>query len=130
MGYTTICDVLFGLFVVSWAYTRHYLFSIIIMSLYNGPQKFLDLRWNPAEEMYLSVNVQRAFLGLLYGLEAVLCFWFLMIFKVIYKMFSGAGADDNRSHDEESDREEVPAQVVEKLGVNGTAATGKATKRA
>ncbi|KAG0281511.1 sphingosine N-acyltransferase lag1 [Linnemannia exigua] len=120
-GYTTICDYLFGLFVISWAYTRHYLFPIIIMSLYNGPQKFLDMEWAPEQEKFLSLNVQRGFLALLYGLEAVLCFWFLMIFKVIYKMFNGAGADDNRSHDEESEEEVVNAEVVEKLSVNGGA---------
>ncbi|KAF9107040.1 sphingosine N-acyltransferase lag1 [Mortierella sp. GBA35] len=131
-GYTTICDYLFGLFVISWAYTRHYLFPIIIMSLYNGPQKFLDMEWDPEQSKYMSLNVQRAFLALLYGLEAVLCFWFLMIFKVIYKMFNGAGADDNRSHDEESEEEEVAAaaEVVEKLGVNGVNATAKKAKNA
>ncbi|KAG9067953.1 sphingosine N-acyltransferase lag1 [Linnemannia hyalina] len=127
-GYTTICDVLFGLFVISWAYTRHYLFPIIIMSLYNGPQKFLDMEWAPEQDKYMSLNVQRGFLALLYGLEAVLCFWFLMIFKVIYKMFKGGAADDNRSHDEESEEEEVSAEVVEKLGVNGAAAAAAAAK--
>ncbi|KAI7818702.1 TLC domain-containing protein [Gamsiella multidivaricata] len=105
-GYTTICDYLFGLFVVSWAITRHYLFPIIIMSLYNGPQKYLDMEWNPEKSKFMNLTVQRYFLALLYGLEAVLCFWFLMIFKVIYKMFNGAPADDNRSHDEDSGEEE------------------------
>ncbi|KAF9957357.1 sphingosine N-acyltransferase lag1 [Mortierella alpina] len=119
-GYTTICDYLFGLFVVSWAITRHYLFPIIIMSLYNGPPKFIDMKWEPETNNFMSLNVQRGFLALLYGLEAVLCFWFLMIFKVIYKMFNGAAADDNRSHDEDSgedEKEEV--ELVEKLVVQG-----------
>ncbi|KAF9317401.1 sphingosine N-acyltransferase lag1 [Podila horticola] len=119
-GYTTICDYLFGLFVISWAITRHYLFPIIIMSLYNGPQKFLDMAWEPAKGKLLDINVQRGFLALLYGLEAVLCFWFLMIFKVIYKMFNGAAADDNRSHDEDSG-EEAEEEVVEKLAVHADA---------
>ncbi|KAF9966403.1 sphingosine N-acyltransferase lag1 [Mortierella alpina] len=120
-GYTTICDYLFGLFVVSWAITRHYLFPIIIMSLYHGPQKFIDMKWEPETENYMSLNVQRGFLALLYGLEAVLCFWFLMIFKVIYKMFNGAAADDNRSHDEDSgeENEKEEVELVEKLGVQG-----------
>ena len=79
-GYTTICDYLFGLFVVSWAITRHYLFPLIIKSLYYGPQTFLDMEWAPEQDKFMSLNVQRGFLALLYGLEAVLCFWFLMIF--------------------------------------------------
>jgi acyl-CoA-dependent ceramide synthase len=81
------------------------------MSLYNKPQVILDMEWNPAKSKYMSANVRLAFLGLLYGLEAVLCFWFLMIFKVIYKMFKGGSADDNRSHDEDSGEDE---QVEEK----------------
>ncbi|KAF9200190.1 sphingosine N-acyltransferase lag1 [Haplosporangium sp. Z 27] len=105
-GYSAICDYLFGLFVVSWAITRHYLFPIIIMSLYNKPQKFMDMKWEPEKGKYMDLTVQRGFLALLYGLEAVLCFWFLMIFKVIYKMFNGAAADDNRSHDEDSGEED------------------------
>ncbi|KAG0251748.1 sphingosine N-acyltransferase lag1 [Mortierella polycephala] len=119
-GYTAICDYLFGLFVISWAITRHYLFPIIIMSLYHGPQTFLEMKWEPENEEFLSLNIQRGFLALLYGLEAVLCFWFLMIFKVIYKMFNGAAADDNRSHDEESEEEGVKGDDVqmEKLGVS------------
>lgn len=125
-GYTTICDVLFGLFVVSWAITRHYLFPIIIMSLYNKPQKFLDMEWNPAESKFMSPKIRQAYLGLLYGLEAVLCFWFLMIFKVIYKMFKGGSADDNRSHDEDSGSDEQEAPVDEKPVGQGSTATKRA----
>ncbi|ORY89582.1 TLC domain-domain-containing protein [Lobosporangium transversale] len=125
-GYSAVCDYLFGLFVISWAITRHYLFPIIIMSLYNKPQMFLDMKWDPENHKYMSVNVQRAFLALLYGLEAVLCFWFLMIFKVIYKMFNGAPADDNRSHDEDSGEEEtVESEVVEKRSVSSAASGTK-----
>ncbi|KAG0047488.1 sphingosine N-acyltransferase lag1 [Gryganskiella cystojenkinii] len=125
IGYTTICDYLFGLFVISWAITRHYLFPIIIKSLYYGPQTFVDMKWAPEEDKFMSLNVQRAFLALLYGLEAVLCFWFLMIFKVIYKMFNGAAADDNRSHDEDSGEDEP----VEKLNVK-TPTNGEKVKKA
>ncbi|KAI1321197.1 sphingosine N-acyltransferase lag1 [Mortierella claussenii] len=137
-GYTTICDYLFGLFVVSWAITRHYFFPIIIMSLYNKPQKFLDMEWAPEKGKYLSLNVQRGFLALLYGLEAVLCFWFLMIFKVIYKMFNGVSADDNRSHDEDSGEDEeveepIKPEIAEKLAVQGnglaTAAAASGAKK-
>ncbi|KAF9411045.1 sphingosine N-acyltransferase lag1, partial [Podila epigama] len=118
-GYSTICDYLFGLFVISWGITRHYLFPIIIMSLYYGPQKFLDMAWEPAKGKLLNVTTQNAFLAFLFGLEAVLCFWFLMIFKVIYKMFNGAAADDNRSHDEES-AEEIE-EDIKNLAVNADA---------
>ncbi|KAF9111670.1 sphingosine N-acyltransferase lag1 [Mortierella sp. AM989] len=131
-GYTTICDYLFGLFVVSWAITRHYLFPIIIMSLYNGPQKFLDMKWEPENDKFVNLNVQRGFLALLYSLEAVLCFWFLLIFKVIYKMFNGASADDNRSHDEDSEEEtaEIDEKSTVQSGVDAKKASAPSLQRA
>ncbi|KAF9413872.1 sphingosine N-acyltransferase lag1, partial [Entomortierella beljakovae] len=61
-GFSAICDYLFGLFVISWAITRHYLFPIIIMSLYEKPQKLMDMSWDPENDKFMTLNVQRAFL--------------------------------------------------------------------
>ncbi|KAG0269765.1 sphingosine N-acyltransferase lag1 [Actinomortierella ambigua] len=121
MGFRLVCDVLFGLFVVAWAYTRHYLFVIVIHALiYQAPQ-LMDMSWNPAENKLFTPFVKNCFVTLLVGLELVLCFWFLMILKVIFKMFNGASADDNRSHDEESELEEADRRAsTEKTHVKPT----------
>src|SRR5690606_4395223 len=108
-------DVLFGLFVVSWAITRHYLYPLLIKSLHEGPPKYINMIWDPSQELYMSRNVQLGFLSLLYGLQVLLIFWFFMILKVIFKMFKGGSADDNRSHDEDSgESDSVDNEKVEK----------------
>ncbi|KAF9975664.1 sphingosine N-acyltransferase lag1 [Actinomortierella ambigua] len=115
IGFRVVCDVLFGLFVVAWAYTRHYLFVIVIRSLIYRSHLFMDMSWKPEENKMFTPVVKNGFVTLLVGLELVLCFWFLMILKVIYKMFNGASADDNRSHDEESELEEADRRAMDKL---------------
>ncbi|KAF9922761.1 sphingosine N-acyltransferase lag1 [Mortierella alpina] len=116
LGRSTVCDAFFGLFVASWVITRHYLFPVIIMSLYNKPQQFLDMAWDPDNSKFLTVNVQNILLALMLGLECILCYWLLMISKVICQMLNGAAANDNRSHDEESE-EENEAEVVMNLAI-------------
>ncbi|KAF9928539.1 sphingosine N-acyltransferase lag1 [Mortierella alpina] len=116
LGYSTICDAFFGLFVASWVITRHYLFPLMIMLFYNKPQQFLDTAWDLENSKFLTVNVQSILLVLLLGLECILCYWLFMISKVIYQMFNGAAANDNRSHDEGSE-EENEAEVVMSLAI-------------
>ena len=51
--------------------------------------------WNP--------TIRYSFLVLLLALQAIICLWFVMIVKVVYKVLSGQGADDVRSDDEGED---------------------------
>src|SRR5690242_11372760 len=34
MGYTTACDIAFGIFVISWLLTRHVLYMLVCWSIY------------------------------------------------------------------------------------------------
>ncbi|KAG0225321.1 sphingosine N-acyltransferase lag1 [Actinomortierella wolfii] len=120
MGFRLVCDILFGLFVVAWAITRHYLFPLVIRSLIYRAPILMDMSWKPEENKMFTPFVKNCFVTLLVGLELVLCFWFFMILKVIYKMFNGAPADDNRSHDEESELEEADRRAAEKHVIKPT----------
>jgi acyl-CoA-dependent ceramide synthase len=51
--------------------------------------------WNP--------TIRFSFLVLLLALQAIICLWFAMIVKVVYKVVSGQSADDVRSDDEDED---------------------------
>jgi len=53
--------------------------------------------WNP--------TIRFSFLVLLLALQAIICLWFAMIVKVVYKVVSGQSADDVRSDDEDEDEE-------------------------
>jgi acyl-CoA-dependent ceramide synthase len=60
--------------------------------------------WNP--------TIRYSFLALLLALQGIICFWFALIVKVVYKVVSGQGADDVRSDDEGDDEEEVEKDIT------------------
>lgn len=65
--------------------------------------------WNP--------TIRYSFLGLLLALLFIICLWFVTICKVVWKVLSGAAAEDARSDDEEDGEEEDLDIAVE--GANG-----------
>ena len=126
------CDATFGIFMVTWLITRHFLYLTVCWSVYKHiPEEMsygcykgsdLDLEGplpipndfdhltqpfrDPVGLVCWSDNIKWLFLGLLLALQGVLLVWFVMILKVAYKVLSGQGADDTRS-DDEDDEEEV-----------------------
>ncbi|OAD76436.1 hypothetical protein PHYBLDRAFT_4109, partial [Phycomyces blakesleeanus NRRL 1555(-)] len=100
LGYSNVCDVVFGLFAVFWPITRHVLFSIIIWSTAVEPPKYLDMLWEPSKGKYFTPFTQKIYLGLFLLLNILMFYWFLMIIKVIVKVLQGNNAEDTRSDDE------------------------------
>jgi len=123
-----LCDTTFFLFLISWPYTRHYLYNIIIYSAYfdapvifhrdnhNRPTYQLNppkgggtwqpgCDWNPAEGYYFTKEVHFAFIFLLAMLQAILLLWFAMIVRLAVRVIRGAHAEDDRSDDEDDDEE-------------------------
>ncbi|CAG8506194.1 21865_t:CDS:2 [Cetraspora pellucida] len=109
LGFGVICDVLFGIFMVSWLVTRHYIYGHIIYSAWTEPQLYLEFKWAPEEEYYFTKNVQRFFLFLFLTLQAIIIFWFYLISNVAYKVIKGDRAHDSRSS--ESERYEVQIRI-------------------
>lgn len=143
MGYSTACDIAFGVFVISWMLTRHVFYMMVCWSIYayapvdmapgcyfsdessnqthfipasdtaafeahggnniwsNLLKAYNDrtgpICWNPSLRYY--------FLALLITLQVFCCIWFGTISKVVYKVLSGAPADDLRSDDEGGEEE-------------------------
>jgi very-long-chain ceramide synthase len=126
------CDVIFGVFMVTWLVARHLLYMAVCWSIYahipeeiqygcyrggdlnlEGPlpvpddfdhltQPFRD----PEGLVCWTNGIKLVFLGLLLALQCILLVWFSMILKVAYKVVSGEGADDTRSDDEDDDEDE------------------------
>lgn len=65
MGGTLSCDILFGLFMVSWLVTRHILFMLVIISTYADLPYYLPFRWDPANGYYATKNIYTGFVVLL-----------------------------------------------------------------
>ena len=85
LGHQFLCDILFGIFLISWIITRHYFYGLIIYSALTEPQQFIELKWAPHEGHYLSKEVQQFFLALLLALQAVIVFWFILICQVAFR---------------------------------------------
>ena len=124
-----ICDGTFFLFLVSWPYTRHYLFvRIVISAFYDAPRIFhRDNRdsptyqtiprrgggnwepgynWNPSQGYYFTYEVHMAFIALLVTLQCILLLWFAMIIRLAVRVIRGSHAEDDRSEDEDDGEEE------------------------
>jgi hypothetical protein len=65
------------------------------------PARYFDMEWDPSQGKYFTVKTQKYFVGLLMALNVIMFYWFLMIVKVIARLFTGNEIDDTRSDDEE-----------------------------
>ncbi|KAG0258480.1 sphingosine N-acyltransferase lag1, partial [Linnemannia exigua] len=110
-----VADVGFVFFVVTWIYTRHVWFGQIIWSTYREAPQFATMVWNPSKGLYFTPVVLKGFQVLLCGLYAVLLFWLVMIFKVVFKVLKGENSEDVRSEDEEEAGEEVEENKAPRL---------------
>jgi len=106
LGASTACDAMFGLFMVLWIVTRHFLFVKLIYSTMFDLPKWIPPRWEPEVGYYFTENVHRVFVVLLIGLQVLQIIWFGMILKVLYKVLTGQGAEDVRTDDEGMNEED------------------------
>ncbi|EEU40431.1 uncharacterized protein NECHADRAFT_32956 [Fusarium vanettenii 77-13-4] len=137
-GFTKLCDVMFGLFVVSWFIARHVLYIMVCWSIYSdvpqimptgcfkgtndnligpidppaGYSYLLDPFLKPDGLVCYNEIIQWAFLGPLLFLQLITIGWFTLIVRVIIKVLKGGDAEDVRSDDEGGDEEEEEDEFV------------------
>ncbi|KAK6505684.1 sphingosine N-acyltransferase lag1 [Arthrobotrys musiformis] len=135
LKFRTTCDAAFGLFLLSWVYTRHYLFINVIISAWRdtidtvpvgcfegGASTFTPLDdsapsafsmfFNPGQKVCFTRGILTGFVVLLWSLQGLTCMWFYLIMRVAVKVVTGMGAEDNRSDDEvEEEVDEVNVEV-------------------
>jgi len=103
---TTLCDITFTWFLVSWFVTRHVLFVLVVIrSTYVDFPRFIPFIWAPERDYYSPKIMWIIYLALLCALQVIQIFWFVLICRVAWRVVRGAGAEDNRS-DDESDQED------------------------
>ncbi|KAF9970381.1 sphingosine N-acyltransferase lag1 [Actinomortierella ambigua] len=103
-----ICDACFGVFMVSWIYTRHYLYGYILWSFITLAYEIIPFefdiwqgKWYCRETAWLPILG----LGLL---QMLMVYWFAMILKIVVRILKGYNAEDDRSENEaEDDTEQV-----------------------
>ncbi|PPQ79540.1 hypothetical protein CVT25_003422 [Psilocybe cyanescens] len=97
-----LCDMTFGVFMISWLITRHFLFNFVIYStIFVGPQ-YVEFKWDWEGGYYVTKNAFSLFCFLLVVLQLIQCGWFWLICKVVWRVLTTKeGATDVRSDDED-----------------------------
>ncbi|KAJ2607532.1 Sphingosine N-acyltransferase lag1 [Coemansia sp. RSA 1365] len=92
----------FTTFMLSWIYTRHYLYIKIMLSIiYESRQYILNDIWDPTKGAYYNANVQLAFTLLLGILQLLLIYWFALVLRIVYRIIFLGNLEDNRSDSED-----------------------------
>ncbi|EFX04155.1 longevity-assurance protein [Grosmannia clavigera kw1407] len=137
IGFTTVCDVVFGVFVVVWVMTRHVFYLMICWSVYRdlprivavpcyrgtagdlqGPfpapkegwSHLLEPFYDPTGMVCFTNGIRTAFLVFLLALELVICVWTFFILRVSVRVLKGGNAEDVRSDDEAEAKAETEEQ--------------------
>ncbi|TVY62264.1 Sphingosine N-acyltransferase-like protein FUM18 [Lachnellula suecica] len=143
LGYTTICDIVFGVFIVSWLLTRHVFYMMTCWSVYSdlprtitpacysgtadnlqGPFPAPQHGWShllspfrqPAGTVCWNDNIMSGFLACLLFLQAIMILWSVFIIRVAMRVLSGGSAEDVRSDVEDEEEEEL-LPFEEEVGV-------------
>jgi len=104
---STLCDVTFTWFLVSWFITRHVLYVfVVIRSTYSDAPRLLKIEWAPERDLFYTETAWIVFFALLCALEAIQIIWCWMICRVAWRVVRGGGADDERSDDGSDDEED------------------------
>ncbi|KAL7791564.1 TLC domain-containing protein [Trichoderma ceciliae] len=129
LGYTTLCDYLFGLFVIVWLATRHVFFLMACYSVYidchalvphscfqgsmsnlqgplpqvSGWSWLLEPFRDPEGMVCFNNQIYTGFMTYLLALQGIMMIWSYAILKVVVRVLSGNNAEDIRSDDEEVD---------------------------
>ncbi|KAI5791813.1 TLC domain-containing protein [Geopyxis carbonaria] len=131
MGYHTICDYAFGIFLIAWVITRHLLYNRIVYSAWKDSVRFIAFgcySQNSSEPQQLpsgsdfyaikhtfsysndvvcfTKTIQMSFIATLVALQLITLVWLYMIMHVAWRVVQGTGADDTRS-DGEDELEEI-----------------------
>jgi very-long-chain ceramide synthase len=100
LGYTTLPDIVFGVFLVSWIATRHVAYCYVLYSVtYEGPY-FIPFDWRPSEGYFYNLTAYKIFVGLLTALQCLMLGWLYQALLVVVKVLKGGNAEDIRSDDE------------------------------
>nr|CAG8574936.1 10515_t:CDS:2 [Entrophospora candida] len=100
LKYNKSCDTIFGFFMISWLITRHYFYGYVIYSTWVESTQYLELKWSPDEEYFFNKNTKSMFLFFFIALQAIIIFWFCLIFNVALRVIYGNNAEDDRSDSE------------------------------
>lgn len=157
LGYSTICDYAFGIFLITWFVGRHICYMLVVNSAWRDalmipegcyhPESTAQISmpdinqdytllirqfYYPTETVCFSKSIIMGFIFLLLALQVLTLMWFYMIIGVAVKVIKGGQAEDTRSDDEDTednDTDELPEETPVKA-IDSTQMNGTAMSTA
>ncbi|KAI9319785.1 TLC domain-containing protein [Dichotomocladium elegans] len=101
------CNLTFFIMMVTWVYTRVYLYGGVIWSTATEPDLYVPVfKLDPLNGHWFPYFTKYIILGLMIGLYCLVLFWTAMIFKVLFRVLTSTEVTDVRSDDEGDGKEE------------------------
>ncbi|KAJ1885689.1 Sphingosine N-acyltransferase lag1 [Kickxella alabastrina] len=101
MGFKKLTNVSFVVFILSWVYTRHYLYMKIMYSVYFESQAQLnDHMWEPENLCFYNRPIIYGFTFLLALLQMMIIYWFVLVLRIAYRSVCYSAMEDTRSDSE------------------------------
>lgn len=158
LGYGVICDIAFGIFLVTWFFGRHIFYMLVVNSAWRdalvmipegcyhpgsniqtpapditqNPMLFIRQFYYPTETVCFTKPILMGFIFLLLALQVLTLMWFYMIIGVAVKVIKGGQAEDTRSDDEDSEDEDTaePSEGIPAISVDTVQVNGMAASTA
>lgn len=104
IGQEFLCDCAFVAFLLTWIFTRHYLFGKILWSAaFESPKILGGYHWIPSQGYMFTRFIHYTFIALLLALQSILILWLWMILRIVVIIFTGNSIKDTRSDEDSSD---------------------------
>lgn len=118
LSLSTLCDLTFVVFLISWFITRQVGLFLVIRTSYLDAPRFIPFEWAPKQGLFLTYRVYIGFVAMLSILWILATAWFYMACNVAIRVVRGMGAEDSRSDDEDESEEDALEQVPESVGTS------------
>ncbi|KAJ2308348.1 Sphingosine N-acyltransferase lag1 [Coemansia sp. RSA 2706] len=94
--------VSFAVFIMTWIYTRHYLYMKIMWSITFESAVYLkEDMWFPERGSFHTRTVLMGFSIMLGVLQLLIIYWFTLMMRIIYRIVFLSNLEDNRSDSED-----------------------------
>ncbi|CAG8696057.1 8745_t:CDS:2 [Ambispora leptoticha] len=102
---TLITDSMFVLFMITWAYTRHYLYGFITYStVFEACLPDINpCIWDPLNGYWLHKWTRFIIALGLMALQILMIYWFVLILRIAWRVLNGKNAEDTRSDTEDDE---------------------------
>ncbi|KAJ1791227.1 Sphingosine N-acyltransferase lag1 [Coemansia sp. RSA 2399] len=104
LGFERVSVVSFVVFIISWIYTRHYLYLKVMYSIaFESTSMFNNDSYDPSNGSYYRYDIIATFGVFLGLLQLLIIYWLVLVLNIIYRIIFDKNLNDSRSDSEDED---------------------------